>query len=329
MQETEKRKMEHVEVALKEDVHTTASNGFEKIRFLHYALPELDYSKISLETTFLGKKLSAPFMVTGMTGGCTEAEKINSEMAGACAEEGIIFAVGSQRAMLEDKSLKKTYAVKKGAFLCGNIGAYQLKKYSPKQIQSAIDDIRADALCVHLNPLQEAIQKEGDTDWTGVLEKITILCRELSVPVVAKEVGSGINGEVARELEKAGCNALDVSGLGGTSWSAVEHYRSGRSGDVFRDWGLPTAEALKQCSNAVRIPLIAAGGMRNGLEAAKAIRLGASIAGAAAPFLEAQQEGGPAEVKKLIKKWKHELKTAMFLTRSKNLGELRKAKLLE
>ncbi|MBI2445913.1 type 2 isopentenyl-diphosphate Delta-isomerase [Candidatus Micrarchaeota archaeon] len=327
--QTEKRKGEHVDIVMHRDVETRVTNGFERVRFSHYALPELDYSKISMKSTFLGRELKAPLMITGMTGGYPDAEKINRELAAACAEEGIIFAVGSQRAMLEHRELARTYDVRQpNLFLCGNIGGYQLKNYSVKQVQSLVDGIKATALCVHLNPLQEAVQPEGDKDWTGVLQKIAELCDSLSVPVIVKEVGAGINADVAKELQKAGCSAIDVSGVGGTSWSAVEHYRHGFSGDVFRDFGIPTADALQQCANAVKIPLIASGGIRNGLEVAIAIRLGATIGGAASPFIKAQQTDGTPAVRLLIQKFKHELRTAMLLTRSKDVASLKKAKLL-
>lgn len=334
MLQTEKRKGEHVDIVLNQPVETHTSNGFDKIRFEHFALPELDYDAISFKTTFLGHSLQAPLMVTGMTGGYPDAEKINTEIADACAAEGIVFAVGSQRAMLEHPHLAPTYAVKKnkanhGLFLCGNIGGYQLKRYSAKQVQKGlVDAIGADALCVHLNPLQEAVQPEGDKNWSGVLQRIGELCDALSVPVIAKEVGAGINATVAKELQTAGCKAIDVSGLGGTSWSAVEHYRHGHSGDVFWDFGIPTADALQQCARAVKLPLIASGGIRNGLEVAKAIRLGASLGGAASPFIKAQQQGGTPGVRHLIQRFKHELRTAMLLTRSKDLAALKKAKLL-
>ncbi|MBI4360975.1 type 2 isopentenyl-diphosphate Delta-isomerase [Candidatus Micrarchaeota archaeon] len=330
MKQTQKRKGEHVDIVLNQDVQGHQSNGFDAIRFNYYALPEQDFHAVNLETTFLGHALKAPFMVTGMTGGYTDAQKINSEIAQACAQEGIVFAVGSQRAMLEDPTLSKTYAVKqKGLFLCGNIGAYQLKQYSLKQIQWLVDAINADALCIHLNPLQEAVQPEGDKNWNGILAKIADTCDALRVPVIAKEVGAGINVTIAKELQKAGVKAIDVSGTGGTSWSAVEHHRHGLSGDVFWDFGIPTASALAQCAKAVKVPLIASGGIRSGLEAAKAIRLGATLAGAASPFIKAQQHAGVSGVRQAIQKYKHELKTTMFLTRSKDLNALKKAELLK
>lgn len=329
---TEPRKGEHVKIVLEKDVDHSYPTGLEGIRFLHYALPELDYNEVSTEAVFLGKKLNAPFLVTGMTGGYAEAVKINQDIARACEQEGIAFAVGSQRAMIEKPELLSTYNVRDVApnvFLAGNIGGFQVKKYSVKQIQQMVDAIQADALCVHLNPAQEMAQPEGDVDWSGVLEAVTKLCGELSVPVIAKEVGHGINGVVAKELVKAGVKAIDVSGAGGTSWVAVEHHRGGNSGEVFWDWGVPTAEALQQCSKAVKVPLIASGGVRSGLDVAKAVRLGATLGGAASPFIKAQNRSGWTEVVEYIKKWKRELKTAMLLTRSKDLFELRKAELLE
>ncbi len=330
-EKTVSRKGEHVNTVLQKDVGFATSTGFEKMQFLHYALPELDYHKLDIKTSFLGKNLSAPFFVTGMTGGYDDAEKINTEIAEACEAEGIAFALGSQRAMIEKPELLKTYHVRRVApsiFLAGNLGGFQAKKYTPMQVQEMLDAIEADALCIHLNPSQELTQPEGDCDWTGVLKAIENLCAELTLPVIAKEVGGGINGEVAKELAKAGVKAIDVSGSGGTSWVAVEHHRGGRSGEVFWNWGIPTAEALRQCSESVKVPLISAGGVRSGLDVAKGIRLGASLGGAASPFIKAQQTGHVQGVVDYIRKWKHELKATMLLTRSKDLKALGKAKLI-
>lgn len=328
--ETEKRKAEHVRIVLNEKVEGFKGNGFDEMEFEHYSLPEMDYREVNAATTFLGKKLKAPLMVTGMTGGYQNAERINNDLAAACEEKGVAFGLGSQRAMLEDASLAKTFKVRKSApsiFIAANIGAVQLKQYPLKKVREMVEAIGADALAVHLNPLQEAVQREGDKDWRGCLEAIEKACDELSVPVIAKETGAGINYEVAMQLKEAGVKALDTSGAGGTSWSAIEVYRKGaEAGRVFSGWGITTAESVMDCVKA-KLPVIASGGMRNGLQAAKAIRLGAALAGAANPFIKAQSAAGMQGVSNEIDKFTDELKIAMFLTRSKNLQQLRKAKL--
>ncbi len=329
----EKRKLEHVEIVLNQQVEMRRkTNGFEAVEFEHCALPEIDFEEIGLSTDFLGRKLEAPFIVTGMTGGFGEAEKINKEIAAACDKEGIVFGLGSMRAIYEQPGLAKTYAVRKAAkkvFLCGNIGGIQLKSLPVQKLEKVLLEVGCDALCVHLNPIHEAVQKEGDLDWRGVLKAIAEACRYLKMPVIAKEVGSGISASVAKHLEAAGVKAIDVSGAGGTSWSGgVESFRGGRpEAETFWDWGIPTAIALREVTQTVRVPVIASGGVRNGLEAAKAIRMGATLAGAAAPFLKAQAQGGEQAVRGLIQKWKRELRMACFGTGSKNLLELKRARL--
>lgn len=331
--EIEKRKLEHVEIVLNQKVEARfKTNGFEAIEFEHCALPEIDFEEISLETDFLGRKIDAPFIVTGMTGGFGEAEKINKQIASACDKEGIVFGLGSMRAIYEQPSLAKTYSVRKGAkkvFLCGNIGGIQLKKIPLEKLEKVLLEVGCNALCVHLNPMHEAVQREGDLDWRGVLKAVGGACRFLKMPVIAKEVGSGISSSVAKQLEAAGVKAVDVSGAGGTSWSGgVESFRGGRSeAETFWDWGIPTATAVREVSQGVRLPVIASGGVRNGLEAAKAIRLGAALAGAAAPFLKAQALGGEEGVRSLIQKWKRELRMACFGTGSKDLLALKRARL--
>ncbi|MFH1246971.1 MAG: type 2 isopentenyl-diphosphate Delta-isomerase [Candidatus Micrarchaeota archaeon] len=330
--QTALRKLQHVKIALEKDVQHSTPAGFDDINFLHYALPEMNYSEIDASVTFLKRKFSLPFMVLSMTGGHETVEKINKDIALACEEKNIAMGVGSQRAMIETPSLAKTFKVKDVApkvFLCGNIGGYQLTKYSTQQIETLVSAIEADALCIHLNPLQEIVQPEGDRNWTGVLKAIEKTCTKLSVPVIAKEVGTGINAEVCRELEKAGVAAIDVSGTGGTSWAGIEVYRKGSdAGNLYWNWGVPTVTALIEAAKTVKVPLIASGGIRNGLHVAKAIRLGATLVGAATPFLKAQNENGAEGVKKEIEKWETELKIAMFLTRSRNLTALKKAKML-
>ncbi len=325
------RKLQHVEIALKEKIESRQPNGFEAVRFEHHSLPEMDLNEIDLGCTFLGRKLSAPLMIASMTGGYEKAGKINRDLAVAAEMEGIPLGLGSQRAMLEKPGLLKTFNVRDVApkvMLFGNIGAFQLKKYTARQVEMLVSSIGADALCIHLNPLQEAVQHEGDKDWAGVLPGIAKACDFLDVPVIAKETGAGISANVAKELEDAGVAAIDVSGVGGTSWSAIELFRKGaKAGAAFWDWGNPTAECLIECSKAVKVPLVASGGVRNGLDAAKAIRLGASLSGAALPFLKAQDEAGVRAVQREISSWKDELRIAMFLTRSKTVADLRKAKL--
>ncbi|MFH1106636.1 MAG: type 2 isopentenyl-diphosphate Delta-isomerase [Candidatus Micrarchaeota archaeon] len=330
--QTESRKSDHVRIALNEDVQAlTKPGGLDSVDFLHFSLPEMDFADIDASVSFLGRRFSAPFMVSSMTGGYPGAERINRDLAAACAKAGIGLGLGSQRAMLENPSLSKTFCVRDIApkiFLGANIGAVQLRDYGVKKIESVVSAVEADALFVHLNPLQEAVQPEGDRHWKGCLAAIGKACDSLPVPVIAKETGAGVNAEVARELVDAGVKAIDVSGAGGTSWSAIELYRKGaEAGRVFWDWGVPTAECLRDCSKAVKIPLIASGGIRSGLDAAKAIRLGATLASAALPFIKAQQQGGEKAVVAEIERFRNELKMAMFLTRSKNLAQLRKAAL--
>jgi len=327
------RKREHVETVISSSVeHTCKGNGFDAIDFEHDALPEVNLSEINTQTTFLGFKLEAPFIVTGMTGGYPDAEQINKDLAVACEKEGIAFGLGSMRAMVEKPELTRTYDVRKAApnvFLLGNFGGIQLKTIPIEKIRTACDTLKVNALAVHLNPAQEAVQAGGDTEWKGVLKAITEACKKLGYPIVAKEVGAGLSAEACKKLEAAGVKAIDVSGAGGTSWVAVEILRGGKpEGKVFWDWGIPTATALHNAAAAVDVPLIASGGIRNGLEAAKAIRLGATLAGAASPFIKAQRAGGVEAVRKELQAWKSQLKIAMLCTGSKDLAALRKAKLL-
>ncbi len=329
---TSMRKVQHVKIVLEKNVQHTTPPGFDDVNFYHYALPELNFSEINTETTFLKRKFSLPFMVLSMTGGHETVEKINKDIAMACEEKNIVMGVGSQRAMIEKPELTRTFKVKDVApkvFLCGNVGGYQLTRYPFEKIETMVSSIEADALCIHLNPLQEIVQPEGDHNWKGVLAAIERTCDKIGIPVIAKEVGAGINTEVCKELESAGVSAIDVSGTGGTSWAGIEVHRKGAdAGNLYWNWGVPTVTALQEASKAVKLPLIASGGVRNGLHVAKAIRLGATLAGGASPFLKRQNTGGSQGVKEEIEKWETELKIAMFLTRSRNLQALKKAKML-
>lgn len=314
------RKQEHVESARKKDVEYAQPTGFDDVRFVHNSLPEMDVADST--AALFGKKLFAPLIIAGMTGGYAGARDINLKLAAAAEKEGLAFGLGSQRAMLEKPELAATYQVRKVAPtipIIGNIGGCQLAKYGVKKVRAMLDEAGADALAIHLNPLQELCQPEGDSKFSGVLEQIGVFAKDLGLPVIAKETGAGISRETAMKLKKAGAVMADVSGAGGTSWSKVEYIRSGAP-PTFSDWGNPTAECIAACTGV--LPLIATGGIRDGLDAAKAIALGAGFAGGALPFLRALDPAVEAA------QWKRDLRIAMVLTGSKNVKELQNAKLV-
>jgi len=317
MARIQSRKEAHVKIAARPDSEYRKSAGFEDIEFQHCSLPEQSLDKIDLSTTFLGCRLSSPIAIEGMTGGYPNAAKINRALAKAANEANVMFGLGSQRAMLKHPELKKTYQVRDVApdvFLVGNIGAVQLREYSPKTIEGMLKDVDADVLALHLNPLQEAVQPEGDRDWAGVLGQIRALCDSIDIPVIAKETGAGISAHAALQLKEAGISAIDVSGSGGTSWSRVE-YKRGKPVPGFEEWGIPTAVSIAQCRGI--LPLIGSGGIRDGIDAAKCIALGCEISGAARPFLIAKN---PLS---LMREWEMQLRTVMFLTGSKNIPSLK------
>lgn len=321
---TESRKKDHVEIVISKGAQHAKSAGFDKVEFIHNALPEISLASVDLSVKFLRKDLRWPLLITGMTGGYNDAEKINLGLAEAAQRYGLAFGVGSQRAMIEKPALARTYRVRKAAPdipLLSNIGAFQLKRYKFEQIDSLVQDIEADALAVHLNPLQEVIQPEGDTDFSGILEAISRTCDKLSVPVIVKETGAGISQDVAVRLSKAGVKYIDVSGAGGTSWSKVEYLRYGNI-PGFEDWGIPTLESLMQCRGV--LPLIASGGIRSGVDGAKAIALGAELCGAAYPFIKAQREN---DLDAFITLFLKQLQVSAYLTGSATHAELQKAKM--
>jgi isopentenyl-diphosphate delta-isomerase len=322
----ESRKKDHVELVLWKGAQSARSAGFERLDFIHNALPEIALDKVDLSTTFLGKRINYPMMITAITGGYNDSEAINKNLAQAADNYRIAFGVGSQRAMIENPSIARTYRVRDVAPhvpLLANIGAYQLKKYSAHQIDSLVSSIEADALAVHLNPLQEVIQSGGDTDYSGVLKAIEKTCGRLSVPVMVKETGAGMSQDVALKLKAAGVKWLDLAGSGGTSWSTVEYLRSG-SGAVpgFESWGIPTVESIIECRGV--LPLVASGGIRSGIDGAKAIALGADLCGAAYPFLKALQM---KRLDLLISTWQKQMDICAFLSGSRNVAELKKAKM--
>ena len=330
VEETEKRKADHIRICLEQKAQAKkATSGFEDIKLIHRALPELDREKISLSTSFFDKKLSAPIIVGAMTGGTREAIKINDAIAQTVEKLHLGMGVGSQRAGIENKKLEDTYAVarKKAptAFLLANIGGVQLAHgYGLKEAKKAVEMIEADALAILMNPLQEAIQPEGQTNFTDVLSKIGEIAAGLNVPVIVKETGCGISAEDAKALEAAGVKAIDVGGVGGTSFAAVEYYRSanGKTMDEdFWDWGIPTAISLIETTQTVKIPVIASGGVRNGLDIAKSIALNASLASLSQPVLEAATKG-IKETEELLSCLINELRNVMFLVGAKNLESL-------
>lgn len=321
---TESRKKDHVELVIREGAQYSKTNGLERFEYVHNALPEINFDSVDLSTKFFNKKIDWPIMIIGMTGGYSDAERINKELAKVAQKYNIPMGLGSQRAMIEKPDLAKTYKIREVAKtipIVGNIGAAQLKKYKIEQVQKLVDSINADAFAVHLNALQEVIQPEGDLDFSGVLGKIEELCKKLTVPVIVKETGAGISQEVAISLKRIGVKMIDVSGSGGTSWSKVEYLRGGKI-PGFENWGIPTADAIIDCRGV--LPLIASGGIKNGIEGAKTITLGADICGAAYPFMLALDQGNLDEK---MREFTLQMKTCAFLTGSRNLEELKKAKM--
>jgi len=335
---TPERKLDHIRVVLDSPVEHEAGTLLGEVVLIHQAVPETDLSSIDTRVVFLGYRLEAPLIVTGMTGGHEAAARINCAIAEAVAELGLGMGVGSQRAALEHPELAETYRVARrcggdGFPLIANIGAPQLVKgYGVEEARKAVEMIGADALAVHLNAAQEAFQPEGDTDYRGVLDAVARLVEELDVPVIVKETGHGIGYEAALALRARGVRFLDVSGAGGTSWVRVEEYRALAKGDpvlaasaaTYRDWGIPTAQAVAEARWAAPDAcIIASGGIRTGLDAAKAIALGADLAGTALPVIRAYAEGGTEAVKRLLATMVHELRTALFLAGARSLRELR------
>jgi isopentenyl-diphosphate delta-isomerase len=335
----EQRKLDHIAINLEEPVHSDQiTTGFERYQFVHNALPELNLDEIDVRTTFLGKVLGAPILVSSMTGGVERGWEITRRLAKAAHALGCAIGVGSQRAAIEDPAKARFFTVRDVApdvLLFANLGAVQLNYgFGVDHCRRAVEMIEADALVLHLNPLQEALQSDGNRDFSLLTGKIARVCDSLEVPVIVKEIGFGISADVAHRLTECGVAAIDVGGAGGTSWSAVEHHRAGtdlyrRLSRTFTDWGIPTALSLQLAQQgAPGLPLIASGGLRSGIDAAKVIALGADLAGFAGPLLKAaaaSEEAAFAELALLIE----ELRLAMFCTGSRTVHHLRFAHLPE
>ncbi|MDF9747767.1 type 2 isopentenyl-diphosphate Delta-isomerase [Natrinema salsiterrestre] len=334
MSETANRKDDHIRIIETEDVETTGS-GFADIELVHEALPEVHRGEVDTTTTLLGHELAAPIVIESMTGGHPNTTELNRALAAAAQRTDVAMGVGSQRAGLEvdDEEILESYTVVRDvapdAFLYGNVGAAQLLEYDVADVEAAVEMIDADAMAIHLNFLQEAVQPEGDVDARGCLGAIERVADELSVPVIVKETGNGISRETATRLADAGVDAVDVAGQGGTTWSGIESHRAAavdadrqeRLGRLFRAWGVPTAVSTLEAA-AVHDCVIASGGVRSGLDVAKAIALGARAGGLAKPFLAPAGRGVDAVVE-LIETLVLELRTAMFVTGSASVSELR------
>jgi isopentenyl-diphosphate delta-isomerase len=323
------RKRSHLDLCESEEVEYRGKTTlFEEVDLIHNSLPELALVDLDLSVDFLGKRLRAPFLITGMTGGTDESFAVNRDLAAVAEQCGIGFGLGSQRVMQRDPRTAWTFAVREFApttLLLANIGITQAGQQSTAQLRQLVDSVGADALCVHLNPAQELIQPEGDRSFRGGCATLQRLCGELTVPVVAKETGCGISRAVGEALRDAGVHHLDVSGAGGTSWVRVETLRgdshSRQLGELFAGWGIPTAASLAML-RGTGLQLIASGGLRTGLEMAKAIALGARLCGAALPIYRAYRDGGTQAAVDLIHQLTDGLRTAMLLTGSRTLTDL-------
>ncbi len=334
---TQQRKKEHLELCLDAtSVTGRFGTGLDRYSFVHNALPELDIDEIDVSTNFLGKQLQAPILISSMTGGFDLARRVNRNLAAAAQRLGLAMGVGSQRVAIEEPAVADSFEVRDVApdiLLLSNLGAVQLNYgYTVDHCRRAVGMIGADGLILHLNVLQEAVQPEGNRNFKSLGEKIAAVCRQLEVPVVVKEVGSGISAEVAVRLKEAGVKAIDVAGRGGTSWYAVEVQRAAKQGKpaetTFADWGIPTEEALIAVRQAVPdLQIIASGGIRTGLDIAKSIALGADMGAFGQPLLAAALES-PEKVVEFIAGIIHEIKITMLCVGAKNLDALKKIPLV-
>jgi len=334
--DTSSRKRDHLKISLERDIEFEAKTTWlEYVELVHKALPELDFDEISTETTFLGRRFGMPLIIEAMTGGVPEAAEINGNLAEAAERFSIPMGVGSQRAALSDSSLEYTFKVARergpNAFLIANLSGVQLVQDGVEAAEKAVEMIEADALAIHLNALQELVQPEGSTSFRGVLMAISRVVEKLDVPVIVKEIGCGISAEVAKSLEEIGVKAVDVAGAGGTCWTKIEMLRATELAEekellakTFLEWGIPTAASVIEVSSTVKIEVVASGGIRTGLDIAKALSIGADMAGVAHPLLK-PAVNSVEEVMDVLTKLRNELQAAMFLTGCGDIEALKKS----
>ena len=333
----DQRKADHIKINLEQDVRSALTTGLENYHFIHEALPELDLNRIETSLSLFGKRLAAPILISSMTGGTAEAETINLRLADAAQTCSIAMGVGSQRAAIEHPEQAKTFQVRRVApdiLLFANLGAVQLNySYGIDHCRRAVDMIQADALILHLNPLQEAVQDAGDTNFSGLAKKIEEICKKIEVPVIAKEVGWGISERTAKLLSECGVSAIDVAGAGGTSWSQVEMHRAPdeftrQLAATFVGWGIPTSDSILNVKKAVPdMTVFASGGIKDGLDIAKCIALGAMLGGMAGQFLKAAAVSTEKAVE-MMKLTKRQIEVTMFACGAENLEDIKGGKLI-
>lgn len=330
MSDISRRKADHLDLAAKGDVaFRSKTTLLECVTLMHDALVDFGWEDLDTKTTLFGKQLRAPLLIAAMTGGTERATRVNRELAAIAEEHGYAIGLGSQRAMQRDGSKAKSYQVRDVApnvLLLGNVGVVQARDSSIAELDDLVGQVGADALCVHLNPAMELIQSDGDRDFSGALDTLAKLASELSVPVVAKETGCGLSFSVARRLKSVGVEHVDVSGAGGTSWVGVETLRADDErralGETFWEWGIPTAASVSYVARFGFRTIFATGGIRDGLEVAKCLALGASAGGIARGALVALEDGGKAGAVRYLNRMETELKTAMLLSGARSLQEL-------
>jgi isopentenyl-diphosphate delta-isomerase len=335
----DRRKADHIKINLEQDVRSGLTSGLERYHFVHEALPELDLEAVDTTLNLFGKKLKAPILISSMTGGTEESKKINRHLAEAAQTVGVAMGVGSQRAALENPNLDETFSIARQVapdiLLFANLGAVQLNYgYSLSECRRAVDMLEADALCLHLNPLQEAVQESGNTNFAGLAKKIEIICKKIEVPVIVKEVGWGISGKTAMILAECGVAAIDIAGAGGTSWSQVEMHRAPdertrQLAKTFINWGIPTTESILIVKKVVPAMLVfASGGLKDGLDITKCIALGATLGGMAGAFLKAAAASAEKTIE-MLQLTKRQIEVTMFACGTVMLHGLEVGKLVD